>query len=432
VQAAALTRERGLSQDGWARAIGPESLIDALLAPIDDKQRRALLALTALPGVALEVQHISSIAEVTDIEPALTTLVRHGLVIRSHSRHHLVEGVADRLRRTDDLKPWVNRAVTYFTAWAERYRRSLTTVLAESEALLRAQQCAVDARRWGEVLRLGQLLEGALIIGARWGAWAITLEHCLAAAKASGDRSAEAWALHEIGTRALCLGELGIARASLGQAVKLRETLHDDAAAAASRRTLGFVLAPVADAPREPSVAPLDTVREFESLPLQAAAPPSIRTSKRNSVGALTLTAVVFAVIGWFGYLAIAEGLSFGPSRASQPETPRPAATGSTLETIADDPPLTPEAPASAAAQSVSIRTFTARPGSVATAGPTELCYAVNHAFLARIEPGIGEVDPTSTLSCHRVAPARTTTYQLTAYGRDGQHVTQQILVVVR
>ena len=117
-------------------------------------------------------------------------LVRRGLVLGTQSRHQLADGVGDQLRRTEDLKPWVNRAITYFTAWAERYRRNPDNLLEESEALLRVQQYATDARRWGEVLRIGQLLEGALVAGARWGAWGIVLEHCLAAAKAIGDRSA--------------------------------------------------------------------------------------------------------------------------------------------------------------------------------------------------------------------------------------------------
>ena len=190
----------------------PATLIAELLVSIDEKQRRALLALTALPGVPLTAQHVSGIAELADVEPALRTLARRGLVSSSESRHRLADGVADQLRRTEDLKPWVNRAITYFTAWAERYRRSPGRLLEDSEALLAVQQYAADARRWAEVLRVGTLLEGALVTGARWGAWVICLERCLAAAKALGDRSAEAWALHEIGTRALCVGDPGTAR----------------------------------------------------------------------------------------------------------------------------------------------------------------------------------------------------------------------------
>ena len=191
-QAAAIFRERSTSLDGWASNIAPESLITEWMASIDEKQRRALLTLAALPGVPLHALHVAGIAELPDIEPSLMTLVRRGLVVSSQSRHQLADGVGDRLRRTEDLKPWLNRAITYYTAWVERYRRKPDNLLEESEALLRVQQYATDARRWGEALRLGQLLEGALVAGARWDAWALTLEHSLTAAKAIGDRSAEA------------------------------------------------------------------------------------------------------------------------------------------------------------------------------------------------------------------------------------------------
>ena len=250
LQAAAVIREQGISLDGWDRII-TQSPIVILMRSIDEKERRALLALAALPGVPLRTLHVSAIAEVTDIEPSLTALVRRGLIVSSQSRHRLAEGVGDRLRRTEDLKPWANRAVTYFTAWAERHLHSQDILLQESEVLLRVQQYASDARRSGEVLQLGRLLEGPLVAGARWGAWAVTLERCLDAAKAIGDRSAEAWALHELGSRALCLEEAGTARALLSQAAKLRELLNDNAGAAASRRNLSFVLPPVSEYSRE-------------------------------------------------------------------------------------------------------------------------------------------------------------------------------------
>ncbi len=186
LQAAAVIREQGISLDEMGSASSRRARSRILMASIDEKQRRALLALAALPGVPLRALHVSAIAEVPDIETSLTALARRGLVVSSQSRHQLADGVADRLRRTEDVKPWANRAITYFTAWAERHLHSQDILLQESEALLRVQQYAADARRWGEVLHLGRLLEGPLVIGARWGAWAVTLEHCLAAAKVTG------------------------------------------------------------------------------------------------------------------------------------------------------------------------------------------------------------------------------------------------------
>jgi hypothetical protein len=443
VQAAALTRDRGTSLDGWAPDVRPESLITELLKSVDERQRRALLALTALPGVPLHVQQVAGIAEITDVDAALTPLVHRGLIVRSQSRLLIADGVVDRLRRREDLTPWVNRAITYFTAWAERNRRSPVILLEEAEALLRVQQDAAEARRWGEVLRLGRLLEGALVIGGRWGAWAITLDHCLAAAKATGDRSAEAWALHEIGTRAVCLGETGRARALLGQAVKLRESIPDDAAAAASRQNLVFVAAPVSTSTPERATPPLRW--ELDALPIREAEPSIVPVPKTRSFAAVAIMVLLLASVGWFAGMAFdavrsgtakkSAGRPFQgrPDTSPKPPSEEPRAVGSSavLETAADVAPSNPAAPEPGVGSS-SILIFTARPGSIATSRSTQICYAVSGAYQARIEPSIGEVDPTPTLRCQRVSPVRTTTYQLTAYGRDGRHASQQVVVFVR
>jgi hypothetical protein len=444
VQAAANIRKRGIAIGGWTLDLTPERLVTELLASIDEKQRRAMLALTALGGVPLEVQHVSGIAEVTDIEASMMTLVRQGLVVGSQTRHRLADGVADRLRRMEDLKPWVNRAITYFTAWAERHRRSPDIVLENSEALLRVQQCAADARRWGEVLLLGRLLEGPLVLGVRWGAWAITLERCLAAAKAIGDRSAEAWALHEIGTRALCVGDSARARAVLGQAVKLRESLQDEVAAATSRRNLRLVIASVSDDFNERSTIPPGVVRGIDSLPLRDAVPPAAPARKAPSVTVLALTGLLSAIVGWFAFLAAAGALSMraadapsaGPgvaaSQLPRAEEPPAAPTASDVIATGGDPPVTPSPIQESVPDRAHILIFTARPDSIAAGGRAGLCYAVDNAFHARIDPSIGEVNPTSTLTCLRVAAVRTTAYELTASGRDGHQVRQQLVIVVK
>ena len=443
VQAAALTRDRGTSLDGWAPDVRPESLITELLKSIDERQRRALLALTALPGVPLHVQQVAGIAEITDIDAALTPLVHRGLIVRSQSRLLIADGVVDRLRRREDLTPWVNRAITFFTAWAERNRRSPVILLEEAEALLRVQQDAAEARRWGEVLRLGRLLEGALVIGGRWGAWAFTLDRCLAAAKATADRSAEAWALHEIGTRAVCLGETGRARALLGQAVKLRESIPDDAAAAASRQNLVFVAAPVATstAEKEKPRATPPLRLDLDALPIRETAASIVRVPKTRSFAAVAIMVPLLASVGWFAGMAYDAVRSGQPSQGQRAtantsqvvrsEEPRAVGSSAVLETAADVAPPS-SAPAETGAGSSSILIFTARPGSVATASSTQICYAVSGAYQARIEPGIGEVNPTPSLSCRRVAPRRTTTYELTAFSRDGSHVKQRLVVFVK
>jgi hypothetical protein len=309
-------------------------------------------------------------------------------------------------------------------------------------------------------MRLGRLLEGALILGARWGAWKIALERCLAAARATGDRSSEAWALHEMGARSVCLGESGTARTWLSQALTLREALNEEDAATSSRQNLGLVVAPVSDDWRNRAATWPDAGLDLDSLPLRDQTPPAIRVTQATRVSGVLLAAVLLAVAG--GSLALwsaPERLSwrswstgsFGALFRSGPGGP--TTSGSTMarrlddaaapreaessdspsrspepETPLEDPVATP-APAS---DSPLIRIFSQRPDSNAARGPTRLCYAVSGALQARVEPGIGKVTPTSTLTCLRVAPPRTATYELIAYGHDGDRVSQQLVVIVR
>ncbi len=471
LQAAAIVRERGIPIGGWTRGTTPEDIITELMAAIDEKQRRALLALGALPGVPLEAGHIAGIAEVTDIAPSLMMLVRRGLVVCNQSLHQLADGVGDRLRSTEDLKPWVNRAITYFTSWAERHQRDMDILLDHAEVLMCVQQYAAEQRRSGEVLELGRVLERALVLRSRWGAWAIVLDRCLAAAKSLGDRSDEAWALHEIGTRAVCLGEVGVARRSLGEALRLRENLDDGAGAAVSRLNLSFVLPPpppVAppeerppappDSPEERSAPvpvplpaltsppapapPLDEGVDLTSMSLDDEPPLPIYAARpTRRAGTPIVTMLLLAMVaGGLGYWVYFSGVSwklldvaliesfvrsgFDRARASLatrpppqqrvPEAPAPV-------TQADEPAAVPK-----------ILIFTPRPGSIATRGATNLCYATSDAVEARVDPGVGKVSPTSTLTCLPVTPTRTTTYQLTAYGREGQQVSEQLVIVVR
>jgi hypothetical protein len=144
VQAAAIVRERGIPIGGWTQEVTPDDIVAELMAPVDDKQRRALLTLGALSGVPLEAGHIAGIAEVTDIEPSLMMLVRRGLVVCNQSLHQLADGVGDRLRQTEDLKPWLNRAITYFTSWAERHQRNADILLDHATVLMRVQQYAAE------------------------------------------------------------------------------------------------------------------------------------------------------------------------------------------------------------------------------------------------------------------------------------------------
>ena len=72
-------------------------------------------------------------------------------------------------------------------------------------------------------------------------------------ARASENRWAEGWALHQLGTRQYGLGNGPAAVAGLQQALALRERINDDAGARATRQNLRVAGGPAPAAPPQPS-----------------------------------------------------------------------------------------------------------------------------------------------------------------------------------
>jgi hypothetical protein len=91
-----------------------------------------------------------------------------------------------------------------------------------ADAVLTILRKAAEAECWPGVLELARTAEPALALSGRWGAWGAVLEFALSASRALGDRQAEGWALHQLGVRALALGDEVTARSLLSQALVIR------------------------------------------------------------------------------------------------------------------------------------------------------------------------------------------------------------------
>jgi hypothetical protein len=241
----------------------------------------------------------------------------------------------------------------------------------------------------------------------------------------------------------------------LNQAVKLRESLDDRAAVAASRRNLDFVLPPVIEYADSRATTPLAVV-DLDSLSLRESPPPAMSVPTTHRVSAVLLgLLLLFAVLGGLAYQThrasmrafVQDSIERATARIETMRTVRraapepavlrqdePGAVSRVSESVvmATDVVLGDPEPQALPADRASILIFTPRPGSIATSGPTRLCYAVSDAVQVRLEPEIGEIAPARTLTCLRVAPARTTTYQLIAQGRDGHLVSQELVIIVR
>jgi hypothetical protein len=124
--------------------------------------------------------------------------------------------------------------------WLERMLASDVPVRSpeEAPAVLALLDAGARVERWDDVLRVARQATPAIAAAGRVGAWGVVADHALVAARATGDRTGEAWALHERGSRALCLGDRELAAAALGEALALREELGDAPGAEVTRHNL--------------------------------------------------------------------------------------------------------------------------------------------------------------------------------------------------
>src|SRR5215211_7395667 len=247
LQLSALVRDDGISLvdvaqrlQQYAGSVG-EALTGQVLATGSEDEQRVLAALAVPMGASVGEEHLNELAGVADARPALESLQRRKLV-QAHSPRYSLRGSLDEtLREEWDLTPWNERALMYFTTLAEEQRHSTERVIEEADAILGVLQRSAQEGRWAGALRLGRVVEGPLAVRGHWGAWAETLERELEAARQLGDRAAEAWSLHQSGTRALCLEESATARADLTEALRLRESVGDWEGAAVTRHNLNLL-----------------------------------------------------------------------------------------------------------------------------------------------------------------------------------------------
>ncbi|MGF1499057.1 MAG: choice-of-anchor D domain-containing protein [Elainellaceae cyanobacterium] len=247
----------------------PETLTIRASTALPDPERRVLAVLTMLGDESLHPDHLQALAALPSLAP-VTELVERGLVWPEGDRYRLAHNLLQPLQEIWDLDPWVERTVAYFQGWVSR-QAAPQAILNQSGTVRRVMELAAAANRWAGVLQLAQLLDPMLHLGGQWGQW----HHCwtlgLQAARMMGDRPAEAFALHQLGSRALLLEDGFSAQTFLSQALQIRLELDDYPGAAVSQHNLSQFVEAVP--PPEPDEAdsepPVATFAPPRRMPLK-------------------------------------------------------------------------------------------------------------------------------------------------------------------
>jgi hypothetical protein len=249
------------------------ALISHTLSTLSELERRILAVLAAV-NAPLHEKTLALIVDHPDLSSAVQSLQRQGLVQQHSPRYSLTSDLASQLALLWDLEPWRIRALEVLTAWAEGQQTTAEDLCAESDAIVSSVEQALAAQQPRQALRLIRASESALALAGSWGAWSQLLQHALTAARALQDQPTEAWALHQLGTRAGCLGEKS-AGILLSEALNLRQRLGDKAGAALTRHNMTIFLgAPPVDELHEDK--PTDMAHSEPKTPAQPVPRPKI------------------------------------------------------------------------------------------------------------------------------------------------------------
>ena len=204
-----------------------------------------LSVVAALNGATVGNDHIAALTGVADPTPAIERLADRSLVAMHSPRTSFLGFVPADLEASMDIPAQHERLLEYFTAWAEMARvgpdEGREPQLEEADALLDTFRWAAANDRYTDTIRLGRAIEGSFCLARRWGAWREVLVNVNHAVSQVGDRAAEAWSLHQLGTRAFALGRQDEAVGQLERALQIRQEIDDGAGIAATRHNLDVI-----------------------------------------------------------------------------------------------------------------------------------------------------------------------------------------------
>ncbi|HEY9646468.1 MAG TPA: choice-of-anchor D domain-containing protein, partial [Chroococcidiopsis sp.] len=344
LEASAWVREQNSSLAVVVEQLQNLSLEELLLRTSSNKpdaERRSLAVLAVLNGNPVPAQHLAVLAAVPEINTVLDVLGQQHLVLTDGVHYQLSPNLIQPLQNLWDLSQWSERVMGYFSQWVQGQPAEL--LLQSSDLLMPIMQQALEQGQWQTALQIGRSLDAPLMLSKQWGAWERVLRWSLQAAESSGDTSAAAWSMHQLGTRALCLEDYQTAQSLLTHSLRLRESLAETAAAAVTQHNLNLLLGAV-QSPEESTE---------ESAELLTAIPAASITSSTPWLWKLVALGTILGAAGlgwwvttWFkpttpsGELPITvsrDRLDFGNqslNSASDPQTVTLTNTGSQPLTI--------------------------------------------------------------------------------------------------
>ena len=251
VQLATAARENDVSLDelNAVRSIQDfDQFVGTGVTALSTSKKKFLSILALIPGLRLSAAQLSAMSKESVTQKELASLADDGFLAE-----HLSEGAGEPIRfslRRNLVKSVLAAAavgvtttvlLNYFRAWLETNSSNPELLKSEMGTLQEVLRFAAENQYWQDVLNIGQVIEPIQALNVVWDSWQQTLEFCLEAASNLNSPDAHAWALHEMGNRAMCLGDAETAEACWTEALRIRESTPGCTGIEATQQNLGLI-----------------------------------------------------------------------------------------------------------------------------------------------------------------------------------------------
>lgn len=207
----------------------------------DERSRRVLAALACCGAVPLEAEMCAVLAQVDNVNEVLARLMKCGLVQSEPPGFRLTAGLAASIEAIPEYQHCRERATEVYRQFAVHERGTPRRVARLAAAMAAQMAWAAEHGRSDEALELARSIDSPLAGANRWDAWHDMLSQAHDIASRSGNLVAAGWAQHQLGTRALMLGDKTKARYHLGKARSLRRGSGDGAGLDASNANFSYL-----------------------------------------------------------------------------------------------------------------------------------------------------------------------------------------------
>ena len=219
--------------------------VRADLSPIQQKVAD-ILSVAQVP-LSLELLERVLADDLTDLPDGLHDAIRALIAserVEAHSpRFSLTSTVAEGAARHWNPTDWMGALLSNLAGWFESEEVTSDLINRDRKFIIRALEWGIEAEKWTEVVRVAKAVDRGIALGRHWGAWEQVLEHALEAAEQMGEagESARAWAHHQLGSRAIGIGDDAAALEHLTEALEIRERLGEKNAVKMTRHNLNLV-----------------------------------------------------------------------------------------------------------------------------------------------------------------------------------------------